>query len=776
MTSIASSLPIKHIKLKVLGRVQGVGFRPFVYQLAHKLKLLGSVANHADGVVIHLQGKQNSIEQFQQQLALHPPKQARIQSIQSEKLPIIELTGFDILNSQSLKQNENTQIAPDIATCASCLAEFHDPENRRYHDPFINCSDCGPRYTILRNLPYDRSHSAMNEYVMCESCSAEYQEPTNRRYHTQGICCSECGPKISLFDSSQNRLAQGEQAIQQVANLLKTPQTSPGQVDFKGLVAFKGIGGFHILCNALDNQAVKLLREHKQRSAKPFAVLCKDLKMAQQFAQINQHEAALLSSDAKPIVLLKKRTDSILSEWVAPDIQQVGLFLANTPLQHLLFEYIDQPLIATSANLGGEPIIYQTDILFKKLCRKDRPVVEFVLDYDREIFHPCDDSIVQSVAGKVSTLRLSRGLAPLYGECENQFCHKNQESVLSVGAQQKSSFAFMQNNQWMLSPYLGDLSSLASQQRFQQTIEELQTLCHFNPQKIVSDLHPGYISSVWAAKTTKQLDIPYKTVQHHYAHVLACMAEHNLNQPVIAFSWDGTGMGDDDTIWGGEVLLADRDRYQRVLHLKPFKLLGGDQANQQPRRVALALLFEQFCLDEIVALDSPTVKAFTQTEIEQLHQMYQQNLNSPLTSSIGRLFDGMASLLGLKQILDYEGQSGLLLESFYDDRVSDSYDYQIENGQIDIQPMIKRMLIDQQEGMDLSDLVSRFFNLLANVIEQIAEQYIDLPVIVTGGVFQNKTLLNLLIQRFVNKDQRLYLQQQTPVNDGSIALGQLWCK
>ena len=758
------------LRLQISGRVQGVGFRPFIYQLAQSLALRGSVANNTHGVGVMLQGTSQAVQQFQQQLIDREsefyPKQAIIERVESEPVPLAEqnvFQDFSIMDSSSEDQTSQAiQISPDLALCKQCLQEFHDPNNRRFHDPFINCSDCGPRYSILSQSPYDRSHSSMHAFTMCEVCSAEYQDPTNRRFHTQGICCPDCGPTARLYDTLRQPIAEGETAIKQVAYILQTA----------GLVAVKGVGGFHILCDATQPEAVAKLRQRKHRAAKPFAVLCADVEMAYQLAHLTPHEVDLLTSDAKPIVLVEKKSSSSLCEGIAPEINRLGVFLAHTPLQHLLFQFMDCPLVATSANLAGEPILYDAPTVFDKLCQADCAIVDAVLDVDREIVNPCDDSIMQSINGKPMVLRLGRGLAPYYQSLSNTGTESS-ETSLAVGAQQKSAIAFADNARMLLSPYLGDLSSLAAYQRFQQTIQRFETLHYLTPNHVVSDLHSSYASSQWASEYAQQNALPYRTVQHHYAHALACMAEHQLESPVLAFCWDGTGLGEDQTSWGGEVLMADRAHYERVLHVKPFKLLGGDQASRQPRRVALAMLFDRHSLETVLGLALPTVQSFTRQEIEQLYRMYQQNLNSPFSSSMGRVFDAVASLCGIIQTLDYEGQSGLRLEALYDGSVIEAYDYRIEQNQIDFEPMITQLIHDHQQDVSVSVRASRFLNGLVNVIDTLSKQFKAFPVVVTGGVFQNKTLMSLLERRFADKTPPLYFQQHTPLNDGSIALGQL---
>ena len=761
------------LRLQIFGRVQGVGFRPFIFQLAQSLGLRGSVANNTQGVVVQLQGTPQAIQQFQQHVTTQKPdffpKQAVIERIESDPVPSAEqevFQSFSIMDSSSDDQGAQAiQISPDLAVCDRCLQEFHDPNNRRYHDPFINCSDCGPRYSIVSQSPYDRLHSSMQPFSMCEACATEYHDPNNRRFHTQGICCPDCGPSIQLFDALQTQLAEGKDAIQQIAQRLKT----------SGLVAFKGVGGFHLLCDATDSETVTRLRQKKHRATKPLAVLCANLEMAHQMAHLTKHEIELLTSEAKPIVLVEKRSDTALCDDIAPNINQLGVFLAYTPLHHLLFQYIDFPLVATSANLSGEPILYEVSRVFEKLCHPDRALVEAVLDFDREIVNPSDDSLVQSINGKPMILRLGRGLAPYYQPLLHQETNEPQ-TVLAVGAQQKSAMACADGKRAMLSPYLGELGTLAAFQRFQQTFQNFTALHHFTPNQVVSDLHSGYASHQWAADYAQQNALPYTTVQHHYAHALACMAEHQLESSVLAFCWDGMGLGDDNAIWGGEVLVADTAGYERVLHVKPFKLLGGDQASRQPRRVALAMLFDHYSLEAVLEFDLPTVQAFSQQEIEQLYCLYQQNVNSPFSSSMGRVFDAVASLCGIVQTLDYEGQSGLWLEALYDAAVTDAYDCRIEQQQIDFEPMIEQLILDHQQGVAISTRVSRFLNALVNVIDTISDQFKSLPVVVTGGVFQNKTLMTILENRFADKAQPFYFQQRTPLNDGSIALGQLMAK
>jgi hydrogenase maturation protein HypF len=765
--------------LQVGGRVQGVGFRPFVHRVAQQCGLAGSVANTGGGVEISLYANQAELQHFVSLLRKAAPAQARIETLNYavEEAPnSYSQNGFSILPSQRLpRQGATAQIAADMAVCQHCLDEFHSPHSRRFHDPFINCSDCGPRYSMVRALPYDRAVSSMAAFVPCEQCQREFNDPCDRRFHTQGICCPQCGPKVTLYDRRGQALSEGSKAVEAVAGLLKSGR----------IVAFKGVGGFHLLVDARNAAAVAELRRRKRRHAKPFAVLCKDVAMAHGLAVLSQHETALLSGEARPIVLVEARKESPLCAGIAPDLKHVGLLLAYAPLQHLLFESVDFPLVATSANISGEPILYQLETVLTQLCAEPIALVDAVLDYNREIYNPCDDSLVQSIHGETVTLRLGRGLAPVYLPWQDRLEKKHRQSqqawsinappgaCLAVGAQQKSSLALLQDGQAVLAPYLGDLGSLGILQRFETAQQRLLAMQGGQIGAVVSDLHPHYDSRRWAQTFADQQGAAHRAVQHHYAHALACMAEHDLHAPALAFIWDGTGLGDDGTLWGGEVLLADRQGFERLFHLETFKLIGGEAAVLQPRRAALAWLFKYFALTEVTAMDLPVIKTFTPQELQQFHRMHRQDLNCPLTTSMGRVFDAAASLLDLVQELDYEGQSGLLLESYYDPGVKEAYAYRIAGSEIILQPMWTQMLQDLSQRLPLSRIVSRFFNVLVNVVTELAAAYPSREVIVGGGVFQNRLLLSLLLTRFHAQGRTLYFQHKTPINDGAIALGQL---
>lgn len=761
---------LNHYKFVLTGKVQGVGFRPWVFQQAQQLALVGCVYNAGQSVVLHLQGLPAKIVEFRQRLDHSLPPQAQLQQVDCQQLPLSEFKQFQIVESHPSETTPASLTVPvDLAVCDRCLAEFHDPNNRRYHDPFISCSDCGPRYTILRAMPYDRDHTAMADFPMCQPCQQDYQDPSNRRFHTQGICCPDCGPELSYYTPEQRLIAKGKAALSNVADDLKNA----------GLVAFKGLGGFHLLADATQSSAVENLRQCKHRPLKPFAILCRDLEMAQQLVDLTEHQQQLLCSPAHPIVLAKRKADSALalslSEAIAPGLSHIGVFLAYTPLQHLLFESISVPLVATSANLSGEPILSDVEAVFRQFG--ENAWLDGVLDFNRVIENPCDDSVVQSIEGQTVTLRMARGLAP-FSLSEPSKNHHTQRarwarSFLAVGAQQKSTFALGQNNQLLLSPEGGDLHALAAQQHFRTQIGKMSQWTDISPQAWVCDLHPHYVSAKWAQQQA-QSDAALHPVQHHYAHILAAMSEHGLAETVLGISWDGTGYGSDQTLWGGEVLIADTQGFQRLWQLQSTVLLGGEQAIRQPRRIALAWLFDRYPLDTLLMMNMPTINSLSEGEVCQLYQLYQKQLNCPETSSMGRVWDGVASLVGLVQQLDYEGQSGLLMAEHYDFSIEEAYDVKLHGHQIDLSLMIDQLIQDLLSGVTMSRMVTRFINMQIKLIAQLAQQYPHLPVVVSGGVFQNTVLLRQLVKYFNNQNQPLYFQQQTPLNDGGIALGQAW--
>jgi hydrogenase maturation protein HypF len=741
---------LKRYKYIIKGQVQGVGFRPFVYKSALDFKLTGFVKNDINGVELEIQGEQKDIELFEESLRLKLPPLARIDDIQKTEIePLLEKSFKIIQSSDNSKTSyKSALIPPDTATCQECLADIKNEKNRKYHNYFAtNCTNCGPRYSIIKTVPYDRKNTSMQKFKMCNSCEEEYNNPLNRRYHAQPISCNECGPSLSLFRGDKKVDIAQKEIIQKVASLIEEGN----------ILAIKGIGGFHIVCDASNDEAIKKLREFKHRPTKPFAIMCKDLKQIKALAYVNEKEEQLLTSKEAPIVILKKLTCQNnqhvkISSLLAPNIDRIGCFLPYTALHHLLFVHVQNPIVATSANLGDEPIIISAENIFKKL-----PFVDFTLDFEREIINGVDDSLVQVIDDKTQILRLARGYAPKVIKLPL----KSEKKILAVGANAKNSIAFVMEDNVILSPHIGDLDSIEAFGFFERTLDSFKRFYDFEPDVIVHDRHPNYETTKWAKKQNKKL----VEVQHHLAHIYACKAEFGLSGDYLGFSFDGTGYGDEGTLWGGEIFVGDKRKYS----FKTVKLLGGEKAIKEPRRVALSMLFDKLSLEEVLKLELDVVKSFSKDEIKMLHQSYIKNLNAPKSSSVGRLFDAVASFSGIAQSVGYEGESGLLCESFYDKNIEKYFDYAIEEGVIEIK-IAEYMLKSKPDKKELNTM---FINTLVKIIADISKLE-KLEVILSGGVFQNKTLLELTCQELKQKKIKCYFQQQTAINDGGIALGQAY--
>jgi hydrogenase maturation protein HypF len=739
-------------KLNITGVVQGVGFRPFVYQLAHCYHLKGFILNDSSGVNIEIEGKQNAIENFLTALKLELPPLARIDTLLNKKGDFVGYTDFQILNSETLYET-SALVSPDIAVCDNCLQEMDDPNNRRYSYPFINCTNCGPRYSIIETLPYDRPNTSMHFFTMCEACHREYNNPLDRRFHAQPISCQNCGPTLRLLSINGKEIGERNNAIKLTADAIRNGL----------IVALKGLGGYHIICDASNSKTLLELRKRKQRPAKPFAVMFPDMNMIKACAEISAEEDLLIRSKEKPIVIVTKKSNSLISPFVAPDIDRIGVFLPYTPLHQLLLKEVNFPLVATSANLSDEPIIRNSTELFDKLS----PVVDLILDHDRTILNANDDSVVQIAGSEKITLRMSRGYAPK----SIKLPFISEKKILAVGANQKNSIALIIDDTLIMSPYIGDLNSLQAFEYFERTLQSFKRFYNFEPDVVVYDKHPEYMTTKWA----KQLKIDNSVlqcieVQHHYAHILSGMAEWQLESMVLGFAFDGTGYGDDGNIWGGEVMIVDNQHYERIATLAPFRLLGGEKAIKEPRRSALSLLFEVYTLEELDMLSSSTLDQFTKAEIEMLHHVWEKGINVPLCSSMGRLFDAVASLADIVHLSSFEGESGLLMENYVDETIAEIFPFNIKNGIINLQPMIQAMIKMENK----KEIISTFFNTLVEMILHIAADYPTLPLLFSGGVFQNKVLVEKISNRCKSENISYYFQNEISINDGGIALGQAW--
>ncbi|MDO5045813.1 carbamoyltransferase HypF [Campylobacter sp.] len=746
MQNLAEDFRLKRcVKYEISGLVQGVGFRPFVYNLAVKFKLFGEVYNDDEGVKLTLFGDDEALAKFEKALDEELPELARIDQILKTELCGVEFDDFKIIASKSAKKH--AAILPDFALCNDCVREFYDPDNPRYHYPFINCTNCGPRFSIIKSLPYDRINTTMNEFKMCEFCGGEYKDPTNRRYHAQPISCPNCGPNLSLKDKFGDVVSIGNSSVEIASKLINDGK----------ILAVKGLGGFHLICDATNESAVKRLRDKKRRPKKPFAIMCKNLQNAKNHAYISQKEEEVLTSNLKPIVVLKKRDDSNLSKHIAPNLDKIGIFLPNTGVHLLLFEYLNNDIIATSANISGEPIIYREKDLLEKLGS----VIDYYLDNNREIHSPSDDSIVFIVDDKPVFLRTSRGVNPAF--LPTKFDKK--KCVLAVGAELKNQFAVYKDGEVIISPYIGDLKNVATYERFCSLLGLFIEVYELKFDEIVADLHPHFLNLKWAKEYAAKHQTKIMQIQHHYAHLMSVIFEHGLdtNKKYLGFCFDGTGYGSNNTIWGGEILLIDGKKYERIFYFDEFFLIGGEGSIKNIYQIAYSIILK-YHLEDIAG---DFLKRFDKNRLKNLKNLHDKNINSVLTSSLGRVFDAFGSvILGLDTI-SYEGEVGMELEALYDENLDVSYEFKITDKKIEFKEAFMQALKD-----DKITAATAFINGICEVMLKIAlEKKHD--ILLSGGVFQNKVFLKKIINIFKDNNIKYYFNQKLPTNDSSVAVGQL---
>jgi len=721
------------------GLVQGVGFRPFIYTLATRYALQGFVLNNALGVHIEVQGDTEALDHFEEALFQELPPLARIDIWHKEMITCKNEITFEILHSDN-SERKSSLVLPDMAICDDCLRELRDPKNRRYNYFFINCTNCGPRYSIIKTVPYDRPFTSMQPFEMCDDCKHEYTNPLNRRYHAQPISCSKCGPTLSLRNINNELLDTNHDAIVHLAELILQGH----------IVALKGMGGFHLICDATNDKAVRHLRERKHRPSKPFAVMFKDKDALERECEMSLAEMKGVTSLLRPIVLLKrKKPTSKISEWVAPKTDRLGAFLPYTPLHVILFDHLNIPIIATSANRSGEPILSNAKSLVSKLS----DVVEYYLDYNREIVHSSDDSVLQFIGDKTLLMRSSRGIAPQSFRLD----FNDTRTILAVGAHQKNAIALYLNHQIIIGPYIGDLDNVASCQLFETMINAFIGFYDAKIDVIVGDLHPNYASTQWA----KKQNIPFIQIQHHYAHILSAMCEHKLDEKVLGIAWDGTGYGDDKTIWGGEFLVCDRNGYERVASFESFLLLGGDASIKDVKRILASLLWQSIGDDA----DEVLQHYFDAQSLKNLKQLYSKKINAPRCSSLGRIFDAVAVLCGMQGEVSYDGESGLWLESLYDATIAEAYEIRFDDKTLHYLHILPQMLADKNPHL----IATKFINALAHCLHDIMLVY-PLKAVLSGGVFQNQTLMETISRT----TQTLYFPQQIAINDGGICVGQIY--
>lgn len=779
-------MPHQRLQLKIQGAVQGVGFRPFIFRLATRWKLRGWVSNDTQGVVIEVEGCPDQLNQFLAQLQANPPALAEIETIEQRYLPPLGERTFTIRPSQ--KGPKSTLLLPDVATCADCLRELFNPCDRRYRYPFINCTHCGPRYSIIQALPYDRGNTAMASFQMCPDCLSEYQDPLSRRFYAQPIACPTCGPIVEVWhwQGIQLRRAMAEERDELGPIGLAATALRQGQI-----VAVKGMGGFHLLVDARNSEAVKRLRMRKQRPDKPFALMYPSLERVRNTCEVSKLEAELLQSPKAPIVLLQRsqpsQADRIADE-VAPGCSYLGILLPYTPIHHLLMAALNFPIVATSGNLNGAPICCNAEQALHNL----KPIADLFLIHNRPILHPIDDSIVQVINRQPQLRRRARGYAPLPlsitfpslpsgPKCSSlappSARHPKLPTILAVGPHLKNTIALSLDDHVFMSQHLGDLDTVPSFDRFQQTIKSLLQLYECQPDLIACDAHPDYASTQAAQALAQHWQVPLLSVQHHHAHVLACMAEHHLEAPVLGIAWDGGGYGMGGTVWGGEFLRIMPSGFERVGYWRPFLLPGGDMAAREPRRSAMGLLYTCFGAKIFEWKGLTPLNAFPEQSTTVLQAMLDQSLNTPLTSSVGRFFDAIASLTNLMQTTSFEGQAAMTLESILSrTETEDHYSFHISSSLplvVDWEPMLITILADISQGVDTSWISAKFHNTLVEIIVQIAHQIGEPYVVLTGGCFQNQYLSERAIHRLQENQLRPYWHQHVPTNDGGIALGQV---
>ena len=742
---------IKRFKIKFFGIVQGVGFRPFIYKLAKKYNLTGYVKNLSDSVLVEIQGNIDNIDRFISFAKKSPPKLAKIIDIEvKEKSVKKNSKNFEIKKSNK-NSNILVHISPDIAICKDCREELLNPSNKRFKYPFINCTNCGPRFTIINDIPYDRKNSSMAKFIMCNSCKSEYNNPLNRRYHAEPICCSRCGPTLEIYNGNKKKL-KTDDVIKTTIKLLKSGY----------IIAIKGLGGFHLAVDATNNTSVKELRKRKNRYEKPFAIMAKDMKTVRKVAYLSKSCEKYLKYPISPIFLLKKRENNILASQISPNINKIGIMLPYTPLHILLFEENIEYLVMTSGNFNNEPICIDNNEAFEKL----KNIADFFLINNRDILVRCDDSVVSSIG----VIRRSRGYSPSPIIVNKKY----KRTILALGAHLKNSICILKNNTAFLSPHIGDLDTPEARDFFYENINVMARITETKPDIIVTDLHPYYFTTLVGEKLSEQYKIPLIKVQHHHAHIVSCMVENNIKEPVIGISFDGTGYGIDGKVWGGEIFVADIKNFRRIFHLKNFLLLGGGKAVTEINRIAISLLQETF--KESWKEIAKNLNLAEKDLLNQFEFISKKRLNSIETSSMGRLFDGVAALLNIRNKNNFEGQAPMELESICKKNSSIKLSFEIRGKEIDFRNMIKNIVNLKLQDKPASKIAYAFHlavvEMIKNAALKIRESEKINKVVLSGGCFQNEILFKNSVKFLKKENFHVITHKNIPCNDGGIALGQ----
>ena len=728
--------------------MQGVGFRPFVYRLAEEFGLKGHVENRNDGVGIKINCTPETLHDFLEAMKNKAPQASHIESINYSLVADEVFTDFSIIKSKTVS-NQVTGISPDLAVCEDCLNDMKTQKNRIDY-PFINCTNCGPRFTIIQNIPYDRAKTTMSPFEMCPDCRKEYTDVHDRRFHAQPVACSVCGPEYTLHEGG-NSIKGIEQIIHRVQDLLKN----------KKIVAIKGIGGFFIACDAQCEEAVARLRKLKNREGKPFAVMFSDIETLKEYTFVSEFEETSLLSYKRPIVLLNQK--KTLAYSVNVDFDTIGCMLPYMPFHYLLFRNLNIPaIVLTSGNISDEPIITDNEVAIEKLSA----ISDAILTYNREIYNRTDDSVVTVVNEKERISRRSRGYVPLPVNLK-----MNVDGILATGAELVNCFAIGKGKQAIISQHIGDLKNLETYEFYRETIDRFKRLFLFEPSMVVSDLHPDYLSTRFATETK----LPHVKVQHHHAHIASCMAEYGLDEPVIGVSFDGTGLGDDNNIWGSEFFICDLKHYERISHFEYMPIPGGDKVTEEPWRMAVSYLYHYFG-ENFREMDLPFLKNINPVSIDMLCQAVDKKINSPLTSGSGRLFDAVAALINLCPVSKFHAEAPMRLESIIDKNITKHYPYTI-NSTISFEETFKHIIKDLHNHVALSKISAKFHNTILSVIVELAgiiknKSGLD-KVVISGGTFQNKFLLSSIEKQLNQKGFKVFTHTKIPTNDAGIALGQM---
>ncbi|MFH2102124.1 MAG: carbamoyltransferase HypF [Chloroflexota bacterium] len=751
---------LQRARLHITGIVQGVGFRPFIYGLAVRYGLLGWVRNTSAGVDIEVDGSVEVLEAFIAAIKTELPPLARVDSFSVQFEAAQGFTAFEIVHSEA-QAGAFQPISPDVSICGDCLRELLDPADRRYRYPFTNCTNCGPRFTIITEIPYDRPNTTMASFPLCPECALEYQDPLDRRFHAQPVACPNCGPRVWLEFTGETDslpLHTEDAAVVEAQRLLRQGR----------ILALKGLGGFHLACDATNQTAVTALRTRKLRVDKPFAVMMPDLSMVREHCLLAPAEEELLASHTRPIVLLRRKPGSSIALEVAPGQDTLGVMLPYTPLHYLLLsgELALPALVMTSGNLSEEPIAIDNEEARLRLS----PLADAFLMHDRPIQTRCDDSVVRVFDEKIYPLRRSRGYAP-----DAIRLLVSAPMLLAVGPELKNTFCLTREDYAFLSHHIGDMENYETLRSFEEGVTLFEHTFRIKPEALASDLHPDYLSTRYAQERAQREGLAEVRVQHHHAHIAACMADNGLegSEPVIGLAFDGTGYGDDQAIWGGEVLLADYRDYQRLYHLEYFPLPGGDAAIRRPSRIALALLWSQGLeWDDGFA----PARDFSPEEQKALRLQLERSLFTTRTSSMGRLFDAVASIAGIRQRVNYEAQAAIELEAALDPAETGSYPFEIHNEVIGLAPLLRALLTDVRAGTAPGAISARFHNGLVKMTRQVCDQIrvekgIEV-VALSGGVWQNTALLSRVVDGLRKDGFRVLIHCKVPANDGGVALGQ----